>query len=245
MSETRMKIEEAARHLGVSHRTVRSYIARSLLTTRRISGDRRKWLDPLEVEELRRDRVEGTRANTAELKREVVDLRAGLRRVRAELDLVLRILDMNEVPLQLTPDRAVQLYHAAVQELRSTAWTEEELLRWAEIFLRLQEEDFRVVHAAVGSVPWTPFLRLCVSMIVYAREHKSYTTSLDLQSLHRRLTEARRRLRVSALCYSDLYESREGEAQRELRRAALLDSPDSVREALLRRARSKPETART
>ncbi len=235
MSSARMTIEEAARHLNVSGRTVRSYIAQSLLTTMSQAGSRRKWLSPEEVEELRKDRVEGVAQGPGETRREMLELRAGFRRLRAEMDLVLRVLDMRETPLQLTPDRAGALYTAAVQELQGTGWTLAELMQWAEILLRIQEEDLRILHGAVGQVPWTPFLRLCVSMIAYVTTHESYKTDLDMQVMHRRLTEARRRLRISALCYSDMY----GAQDAELKRAALFDSPASVRESLHARARAK------
>ena len=66
-----------------------------------------------------------------------------------------------------------------------------------------------IVARAVGATPWTPFLRLCVAMIVHVQARDDYKTSIDVQLLHRRLTEGRRRLRVAALCYADLYESPE------------------------------------
>lgn len=245
MSQPGMTIVEAARHLGLSHRTVRSYIARGLLTTFRMDGDRKKWVSTEEVEELRRDLADRARDTRDNHRRELLEARASLRRLRAEMDLVLRILDMHEAPLQLSPERAHVMYHEATAELRSTAWAPEKLAGWADTFLRMQEEDLLVIARAVGTVPWTPFLRLCVAMIVHVHGREDYKTSLDLQSLHRRLTEGRRRLRVAALCYSDMYETRTGEEGRELKRAALLDSPSSVRESMLKRARAKQLTPST
>lgn len=234
-----MSIEEAASHLGVSHRTVRSYLTQGLLRATRVRGSRKKWLLPEEVEELRKDRSEARVSSRTELRRELLEMRASVRRIRSELDVVMQILDLSELPMGLDPVSGKTLFEAATHELGSSRWTLEELGQWAEIFLRLQEEDFLVISTTVEGTPWTPFLRLCVAMIVYVSGHTAYKTTLDLQLAHRRLTEARRRLRISAMCFADMYGARQDETQRELRRAALLDSPESVRESLLRRVRVK------
>ena len=235
MPADRMTVEDAARHLGVSVRTVRTYVNRGLLSTTRAPGSCRVWFSPADVEELRKDLVTGE--SPLVVKQELLQLRAEVRQLRSEMSVVLRVLDMQDAPLRLTPEKARDLHDAAVRELSSTAWGAEEVLQWAEVLSRLQEEDLVVVHAAVQSTPWVPFLRLCVTLITYVTTHSSYDHSIDLQMLHRRLTEARRRLRVSAICYSEVYGVAAPGERREIDRAALLDSPGSTREVLLRRAR--------
>ena len=237
MSTTLMTIEEGARHLGVSSRTIRSYIAQHLLSTRQSPGSSRKWLDPAEVEELRKDRVEQHSQAPGTRQREVLELRATVRRLRAEMDLVLRVLDVHEAPLRLDAASAHALHDAVKVDLQKTCWALDELTRWSEIFLRINEEDFDAIAKVTGARPWSLFLRLCVDMIVYVYGCADYKTSLDLQTMHRLLTEARRRLRIAALCYEDMYGA---EMDRELKRAALIDSPTSVRESLAARARRKP-----
>ena len=245
MPQPRMTIAEAARHLGVTHRTIRSYIARELLAAVQEPGDRKKWLDAVEVEELRKDVVQNATVSRTELKRELLETRAALRRLRSEMDLVLRVLDMHDAPMQLAPDRAQALYHAAVQEGQNGSWPLEKIASWCDTFAHIQEEDFLMVARAAGTnEPWAPFLRLCVAMIVHVHAREDYKANLDLQMLHRQLTEGRRRLRVSALCYSDLYGGT-SKTDRDIARAALLDSPESVREQLLRRARTKGTPAST
>jgi len=236
VSTTLMTIEDSARHLGVSTRTIRSYIAQHLLSTRQGEGSRRKWLDPAEVEELRKDQIEHCAATPGARKRETLELRATVRRLRAEMDLVLRILDVHEAPLRLDAAGAHTIYESAQAGLRKTNWALDELTQWAEVLLRINEEDLHVISAEAGERPWSVLLRLCVDLIVYVHGCPDYKTSLDLQVMHRRLTEARRRLRIAALCYEDMYGR---EMERELKRAALLDTPTSVREALVARARRK------
>jgi DNA-binding transcriptional MerR regulator len=239
MAEAAMSVEEAARHLGVTHRSVRSYIAQGLLSTTKSPNSRRKWLQPLEVEELRKDRLRQTVRTPLERRGEVLELKAALRRLRSEMDVVLRVLDMHEVPLRLDVPTARSIHEAATADLLKTGWTVDALAQWAELFVQLNEEDLAVVAAAVpGARPWSVFLRLCIALIVYTHEHPSYKTDLDLQMMHRRLTEGRRRLRVAALCYDDLYNA---DPDRELKRASLLDSPASIRESLLSRVRRKKE----
>jgi hypothetical protein len=153
------------------------------------------------------------------------------------MDVILRVLDMHETPLRLDAPTARAIYEAAVADLHKTGWSIDNLSQWAEIFIQLNEEDLAIVAAAVAEPrPWSTFLRLCITLIVHTYEHPSYKTDVDLQMMHRRLTEGRRRLRVTALCYDDLYNT---DPDRELRRAALLDSPASIRESLLSRARQK------
>jgi excisionase family DNA binding protein len=65
MATGHMTIEEAARHLGVTDRTVRGYISQGLLGTHKVKGSKRKWLAPDEVEELRLDRLEVGRLDGA------------------------------------------------------------------------------------------------------------------------------------------------------------------------------------
>jgi DNA-binding transcriptional MerR regulator len=237
MAESLMTVEAAARHLGVTQRSVRKYIAQGLLSTTTATGSRRKWLAPLEVEELRKDRIQGSARTPAARSHELLELRSAVRRLRSEMEVVLRVLDMHEEPLRLSADTARAIYGAAVADLSKTGWTHAELAQWADLLIQINEEDLSVVSSAVSEPrPWSIFLRLCVALIVYVYEHPSYKTDLDLQMMHRRLTEGRRRLRVAALCYDDMYNT---SPDRELKRAALLDSPASLRETMLSRARQR------
>jgi excisionase family DNA binding protein len=237
MATGHMTIEEAARHLGVTDRTVRGYISQGLLGTHKVKGSKRKWLAPDEVEELRLDRLEVGRLDGASLRKELQLHRSQLRRMRAELDVVLKMLDTQREPLGIQKNFAPQLYQAAVDQLRAAEWDIRTLASWANVFLRIDENDFQVVREAVDDPkPWVPFLKLCLRMSQFLVEQPSYKTSVELQGLHREMNEGRRRLRISALCFMDLHSY---DMDAAIRRAQLADSPRSVQDVLLSLAPKK------
>jgi excisionase family DNA binding protein len=205
VAESGMTLREAASYLSVSDRTVREYVKKGYLTIFRKKGDRKHWLRPLEVEEFRRDRDEAEGQSIIS-KRAFLEMRAEVRRLRAELDVVLRILDSKMEPLRMGKAYAKELFEVCTAQLNMTSWSLGEMEPWVEIFLRVDEEDFRTVAQAVDvQRPWKPFLQLCSAMAVSTVTNPQYETSLQLQGLHRQLAEGRRRLRISAMIYSEMY----------------------------------------
>jgi len=235
MSTQLITIEEAATHLGVSDRTVRTYIAQNLLSTRTRPGSRRKWLNPLEVEELRTDLIDGNDKRITS--KDLAKLRGRVRRLEAELDVVLRMLDARAEPLGITVVHAEAFYSACVAELKRTGWELPEIENWVDVFMRISEDDFKVMLDHTGDArPWVPFLRLCISMTAFLSTNSEYTTNVEMQSLHRQLAEARRRLRISAMCCADLYSV---SLDSEIRRSILADSPRSVQDSLSQVVRNR------
>lgn len=233
MSTARLTLQETARHLGCSERTVRSYSRQGLLTQVRVPGDRRRFYDPAEVEELR---AAAARGRTAVSHTEFAAMRAQVRRLQATLDVVLRILDTRNEPLGVTAEYAVELLALALDQLRRGRWAPAEIETWSEVFLRLDENDFSVIAAAAADGrPWLPFLRLCTAMSAALPEHPDYKTSLDLQALHKKTAEGRRRLRTSAVIYCEL----RGATEPELSRFAEYQIPSSVEDLLAPMLRKK------
>lgn len=229
MSGNLMTIEEAAAHLAVSERTIRTYIKEGWLSTHKKAGSRRKWFEPLEVEELRLDKQK-IRTSKRSMRQDLMHLKAQVRRLRAEMDAVAAILDTQSKPLQFKPKDAAAVYKACVGQLRAQEWSLDQIQPWIPVFMRLQEEDFQMIREETDDTrPWVPFLRLCMKMSAFLAGHSGYTTNLDMQSAHRQLAEGRRRLRVAALCYADLHAYNMDDA---IRRARLADTPSSVRDLL-------------
>ena len=205
MSVELMAIEGAAKHLGVSDRTVRKFIADGFLSTRKVTGSRRKWLVPMEVEELRKDRIdfrEGSRLTRKEFMR----ARARITKLEGQMQVVLRMLDAKSDPLGMGLSYAKDLHRACLGQLQLASWDPAEIQNWVQVFLRISEEDFKTLREATEDPkPWVPYLRLCMAMTASLVGNDRYSTSLEMLDLHRELAEGRRRLRVSAVCYSDLY----------------------------------------
>ena len=204
MTTTMYTIAEAARHIGVTDRTIRNLIRAGHLTVHRRDRDRRKYCDPAEVEELRVERDAGNR--TVVSREDFGILRGQVRRLQATMDAVLRILNSQDAPLSMTPEYAEKVYVLCLAQLREGGWTPEEMEAWLEIFLRMSEDDIRQMHLAThDSKPWIHFLKLVSSMTAWVVGSNDYKTSLELQSLHMKLAEARRRLRTSAVIYVETY----------------------------------------
>lgn len=223
----KISIVAAARFLGVSDRTVRSYIRAGFLSTTR--GVRNtKWLDPLELEAFRQAQAEGKKVIE---KKDFLEMRARLTRVEHELAVLTRILDTREQPLRMSPAYAKELHAACGMQLASGKAGLAEIEAWAEIFLRMDEQDLEVISRVSEDLkPWVLYLRLNVAMTALLLNDPEYATSLAVQGLHKKLAEGRRRLRVSGLCHLEM----NGSTDRDVRRHLLSDSPASVLDALER-----------
>ena len=198
-----MTAQEAARHLQCCARTVARYASDGLLT--KVKYGRRIMYRPLEVEELRRDRTSHT-PRTRGSRKEILELRAQVRKLQAEMEVVLRILDARVTPLNLTATTARQLHESAAQTLGRTSFSLEELEAWAEIFMSLTEESFHIMAEAVeDGRACVLLMKLCIAQVAHVATREDYETSLRVQKVHRTLVEGRRRLRVSALCYTEMY----------------------------------------
>lgn len=206
MAESLYTIEDAAQHLGVTTKTVRNSIRTGHLTVIKKERDRRKYLDPAEVEELRVARAEGNRVVVG--REEFASLRGQVRRLQSTVEVLLRVLDVKDNPLHVTREYGENLYVLCLEQVRAGAWTEAEIAPWVEIFLRLSEEDLQVIAEVTGDrKPWVPFLRLVTAMSAWVVGNKGYAASLELQSLHKQLAESRRRLRTSAVIFAETFGS--------------------------------------
>lgn len=234
MSSPELSRSAAAKLLGVSTRTLHTYEKQGLLSVRKDGNV--KLFDPVEVEELRQAQQETKKRSVVTL-RELAFLKARLARVEADLAVMARILDTKSEPLRMNTAYARDLFAAAAAQVQAGAWEPGEMQPWSEIFLRIDEEDFRTIAEGVEDPkPWKVFLRLCVAMSAHISTLDGYLSSMDLQGLHRRLVEGRRRMRVAALIYSDMYSV---DQEADLRRYALADAPSSIGDTLDRVLKSR------
>lgn len=209
MSTTILTYKEAANHVGLTERSIRNYVRRGFLTPQRVSGSRQKFLLAADVEELRTLRQE--QAGKPVSRQEILLLNSRVAKLEYALQTVLTLLDAKTVPLGITAEYGEQLYRAAIDQLKLTAWSVDEILPWVDIFLRIDEHDFIVIRDATKvAVPWTPFIRLCVGMAESVVRAKNYETSLVAQDCHRQLAESRRRLRAAIVVYDGLHNGTSG-----------------------------------
>ena len=226
MSEQNLTLEEAASVLQVTPRTLRTYIKQGALHATRIPGSKRKVIAAADVYALR-EAKQGTALN---VQKTLALLQAKIQRLEARCSVLERILDAKDAPLAVDAAYGAKLYSLCAQQLAVSGWSTEEMSGWAEVFLRLQEEDLKVLNEATDDPkPWLPFLRLSVRMIHFVLSASRYKESLELQQLHLSLAEGRRRLRTAAVIYA---ESR-GIADPSIAHYSAADVPRSVGDLLV------------
>lgn len=233
MAENDMTIREVADLLQVTERTIRNYVIEGFLGYHKVQGKRGKMFDPMEVQQLREE-LETSGQRTLVSRKEIRQALSRLTRLESQMQVVLRMLDAKNEPLGLNPEQAAALYETAYRDLGKGKWDLDEINAWVDIFLRLTEEDFNEMTTQ-DSKPWRIILKLCIAMTALVVKHREYETSLERQQTHKLLAEGRRRLRVAALCFTELY----GELDINIRRLALSDSPGSLRDSMADRLKRK------
>lgn len=202
-----MTLQEAATFLQVTDRTIRNYIKNGLLS--KTGKGKSARLPTEEVISLREDRD-----STAPIvsRQELLKHRAKIRRLEANMEVVLRMLDAKDAPLSLNPEYSKELYAFAQEHLKKSAWDLSEIKPWLDIFCRLSEEDLDVMRGSTGDLhPWKVFLRLCTAMMSFVVSDSEYRTSIEHQHVHRMLADARRKLRVSSFIYGEMMGSMHAE----------------------------------
>lgn len=189
-------IDEAARYLNMSTRTISKYISQGLVSYHKKQGSKKKYLDSAEIHDLKLANGE-SEFSTKKFR----ELQARVRKLEAQIDVLMRILDTKQLPLGLTEDECVELFTAA-EASANERLTVNHVDAWLPVLLRIDENDLSTIEKNIKTArPWVPFLDLCLSLIVFVTSHKEYNMSLELQASHKELAEARRRLRLSALLY--------------------------------------------
>ena len=189
-------IDEAARYLNVSTRTISNYISQGIITYHKKQGSNRKYIKAEELYELRESKASGD-FSVKNFKK----LQARVKKLEAQVTVLLKILDTTQIRLGIKEEEAVELFNAANTTLEGE-FTIEHAEAWLPVLLSIDEFDLEVVQKATkADKPWYPFLSLCISLIVFVTGRREYNTSLDLQLLHKELAESRRRIRLSALLY--------------------------------------------
>jgi len=192
--------KEAATLLGVSVRTVETYIGRSMLT--RFTQGRYTMLLRDEVMELAADRD----AHTGSLlnRKTLLDLQRRVLRLESNLRLLTEIHEITLPPLQLDAEECVAMLEMANRATLHPSV--EEAARWVELFPRLDETVFHAIHEATKEdTPELTFLKLCLELQALVRGQPDYKTDLDAQKLHSRLEFCRKHLRGAVIIYIETY----------------------------------------
>lgn len=190
-------IDEAARRLGKSKRTVYNYIDKGFLAKE--SSGEEKGVRKTDVEQLAidlgSDAPAMNRANWFQMN-------ARLERMEREMLVVKRILEIRGMPLRPDAAGARGLFAAATESLARGCWSVEEMELWSKQFDAFDETTLRSIAAAMKNTEaWQPFFNLCVNMMERAEALQAAKPTLEGQALVQRLDEGRKKLRGTVLMW--------------------------------------------
>ena len=222
-----MNRQEAANFLKVSERTISNYQKQGLLTT--IKKGRTLLFNITELETLRDLKIK-VGAGQLIPKKEILQLQARVSRLESQMRVINMMLDSKSGNLNLSHKDAQELYAQLVHSISSYKdLAQTSIESWIEIFYQVDENTISTLSIS-NSDPdcWKKLLDLCNLFIDKTVSDNNYESSINLQSRHKGLCEARRRLRVSSVIYLEM----EGRVASAVAQVAPKFSPNSLLEEL-------------
>ena len=136
------------------------------------------------------------------------------------------MLDSRSGNLSLDIPSATEVYNQLRSSIASfSSLTQTAIDSWIEVFYQLDETGLSTVSRASSNPDcWKLFLDLCNLLISRTVDTPQYSSSIVLQTRHKALCEARRRLRISSVIYIEL----EGKVSQQVTSRAPSLSPNSL-----------------
>lgn len=218
-----MNRQEAANFLQVSERTISNYQKQGLLTTTK--KGRALQFDITELEQLRDLKLQISDGQLIP-KKEILQMKARLSRLEAQMRVINMILDTKSGNLELSTKDAQDLYNQLLHSISSYKdLAQTSIESWIEIFYQIDENTLSTLSISNQDPnAWRKLLDLCNLLIDRVVDDSNYATSINLQSKHKGLSEARRRLRVSSVIFLEM----EGRVGSEISTVAPSFSPNSL-----------------
>jgi len=220
-------MEEAAKMLGRTVRSVRSYMKTGLL--RRIVDSKKVFIPRTDVEQLQVELGAGFPPMNRKTFNQLV---AHVQRLEMDLVVLKRMNGVYDSPLRPTKEETSNLFQACVAALSAGSWTLSEISQWADLFEKMDDVFFEVLADNIGvSDPWRPFYQICVAQMKQLSSMEGYKSSLELQHLHSRLSIGLSTMRRVIMVWI--------EAGRSEKAHAVATLMDGISEAVLRRLTAK------
>jgi hypothetical protein len=223
----RVTVEQAAKMLGRSRRTVTTYMKNGIL--HRHVEDKRVYLLRSQVEQLQID----LGADLPPMNRKTFyQLSAHVRRLEMDMAVLKRVTGFYDSPLRPSVDEAQGIYAAAKKSASEGVWQVDEIRMWADLYDKMDDVFFDVLalHTEQADA-WRPLYELCLAQSRQLSMSYEYRTDLQCQHLHDRLQTALSRMRKVILVWIEAGNS-------PMARAAE-DKMDGDSQAVLRRLTAK------
>lgn len=152
--------EEAAKLMDCSVKSIYRYAKRGLIRTR--YEDKKFFVNEEDLQTLRKGRRDQLNSPYT---RDIINMLVlDMQTVKTQMATVMRILNINYVPLGFTDPEYVAFYQTADQ-LSTEGWSPHVEDQWADCFVRLKVEDLTAMQRLTADDhPWRPILRLATSM---------------------------------------------------------------------------------
>jgi len=160
MGSNYITVEQAAKLLGTSTRSIYRYATKGLLQTQR--EGRHTYVLENDLKSLKKGRHD---LLSSPLKKDVVSiLQAQVQTLTMQMATVMRLLNIKYEPLNFTTPEYLNLYQTA-EEFSTTGWPPHAEEMWADYFVRFTVEDLEAIRlASTDNHPWRPLLRLVTTM---------------------------------------------------------------------------------
>ena len=172
---------EAMKILGVQRRVLFKYMKRGYL--RKVNHNSRLYLDRDDVLAFKEAQENPLSKPDAVILAKVC---AQVREQQGEIDVIKRLLDLYNEPLNLEDFSINALYSAAIA-LDISTWDEGWENEWAELLVRFREEDLFQLERITGDEhPWKPFYKLImvIQELLKAKNNKELNSLLDAAREH-------------------------------------------------------------
>lgn len=156
--------EEAAKMMDCSLKSIYRYTRRGLLRSQyEVQDGKKRFLvneDDLQVlTKGRRDLL-----NSPYTRDMINMLLLDVQTLKTQMATVLRILNVNYVPLSFS-DGEYRAFYMAANQFSTDGWSPHVEDQWADYFVRLKVEDLdQLERITMDTHPWRPVLRLAVAM---------------------------------------------------------------------------------
>ncbi len=185
MSKTKIITRtRAAKIIGVKPVTIEDYLRKGYLNRIVIHG--RIYVDKDEAEALKA----GLNSPVKDVNGVIVSkLTAIIREQQKDIEVIKRILNMYNEPLDMEDFSIEALYKAAI-ELRFESWPEDWIDEWIATIIRMRCEDlFQLEKITNDEHPWKPFLKLIIIIQDVLRKEKKFDVLETANSARAHLDE--------------------------------------------------------
>jgi excisionase family DNA binding protein len=221
-----VRIDEAAKILGKTRRTVTNYLEKGVL--RRVKEGKPVLLSRTEVEELAVD----LGSNFPRMSRKTFyQLVAHVQKLEQDMAVMKKALGYGGSPLRPSRQETLELSAAAMRAVEAKTWSSQEIEMWADLYERMDDVFFDVLASHMPDGTWKTFYDLCVAQMKQVSYDPAFDRRLDLQTLHQRLGFGLKNIRKTILTTIEVGHGKTTETT--------LDVMDGKRSAVLRHLAAK------